>query len=81
MSEVRPSLEGVFGSKLAHLLMAVEGGTPSRMNREGAARSYHMYAHWGYFNRCLLALPSVMQHPSIRCQSCNAPLLDQHDVL
>lgn len=33
------------------LLVDYDSKRPSRMNRFGAARTYHMYADWGYFNR------------------------------
>lgn len=28
-----------------------QADTPSRMNRQGAARTYHTYLSWGYFQR------------------------------
>ena len=31
--------------------MAADGSSPSRMNREGAARTYSLYQSWGYFQR------------------------------
>ncbi len=29
----------------------VQADTPSRMSRQGAARTYHSYLNWGYFQR------------------------------
>jgi len=40
--------------KLAQLVLADNGGTPSRMNRTGAARTYSLYQSWGYFQRRML---------------------------
>lgn len=34
---------------------------PSRMSREGAARAYHMYIYWGYFNRRMSARRQLEQ--------------------
>lgn len=31
--------------------MPVQADTPSRMSRQGAARTYHSYINWGYFQR------------------------------
>ena len=39
----------------ACVLLHVQGSLPSRMSREGAARTYHMYTYWGYFNRRMSA--------------------------
>ncbi|KAK9823830.1 hypothetical protein WJX72_005805 [[Myrmecia] bisecta] len=51
-----PALEAVFASRIAKAAMALEGATPSRLNREGAARTYHMYCYWGYMNRRMARL-------------------------
>lgn len=37
------------------LMQCLQGSLPSRMSREGAARTYHMYSYWGYFNRRMSA--------------------------
>ena len=29
----------------------MQADTPARMNRQGAARTYHTYMNWGYFQR------------------------------
>ena len=39
---------------MAEYVLADSGGTPSRMNREGAARTYSLYQSWGYFQRRML---------------------------
>ena len=47
MQELAMPMQG----NLTQLVMAAEGSTPSRMNREGAARTYSLYQSWGYFQR------------------------------
>ena len=39
----------------------MQGSLPSRMSREGAARTYHMYTYWGYFNRRMSARRQLEQ--------------------
>ncbi len=46
-----------FVLRMTHL----QGSLPSRMSREGAARTYHMYTYWGYFNRRMLARRQLEQ--------------------
>lgn len=41
--------------------MRMQGSLPSRMSREGAARTYHMYTYWGYFNRRMTARRQLEQ--------------------
>ncbi|KAL3133149.1 hypothetical protein ABBQ38_007044 [Trebouxia sp. C0009 RCD-2024] len=54
-SASRPSLDSVMGSVRGQALLDSQGSLPSRMSREGAARTYHMYTYWGYFNRRMSA--------------------------
>jgi len=42
-------------------MMHLQGSLPSRMSREGAARTYHMYTYWGYFNRRMSARRQLEQ--------------------
>ena len=46
-----------FVLRMTHL----QGSLPSRMSREGAARTYHMYTYWGYFNRRMSARRQLEQ--------------------
>lgn len=32
-------------------MLGAQADTPSSMNRQGAARAYHTYMNWGYFQR------------------------------
>ncbi|DBA70552.1 TPA: hypothetical protein ACH3X2_011948 [Trebouxia sp. C0005] len=57
----RPSLDSVLGSARGQALLDSQGSLPSRMSREGAARTYHMYTYWGYFNRRMLARRQLEQ--------------------
>ena len=34
-----------------------QADTPTRMSRQGAARAYHTYMNWGYFQRRMAAQP------------------------
>ena len=45
----------------ANSQLYVQGSLPSRMSREGAARTYHMYTYWGYFNRRMAARRQLEQ--------------------
>ena len=47
----------VFAKQRKHM----QGSLPSRMSREGAARTYHMYTYWGYFNRRMSARRQLEQ--------------------
>ncbi|DBA97322.1 TPA: hypothetical protein ACH3X1_015060 [Trebouxia sp. C0004] len=57
----RPSLDSVLGSVRGQALLDSQGSLPSRMSREGAARTYHMYTYWGYFNRRMSARRQLEQ--------------------
>ncbi|EIE18492.1 hypothetical protein COCSUDRAFT_60158 [Coccomyxa subellipsoidea C-169] len=50
MSQQHP-LDVVLGSHGAGPITPYEADTPARMNRQGAARTYHTYMNWGYFQR------------------------------
>ena len=41
---------------LTQLVMAAEGATPSRMNREGAARTYSLYQCASHLQMCQLKM-------------------------
>ncbi|KAK9902224.1 hypothetical protein WJX75_008431 [Coccomyxa subellipsoidea] len=50
MSQQHP-LDVVLGSHGSGPITPYEADTPARMNRQGAARTYHTYMNWGYFQR------------------------------
>lgn len=50
-TDVRPALDPVLASARGQYLLATEGSTPTRMDRDGAAKTYATYTSWGYFNR------------------------------
>ncbi|CAL8465952.1 g5488 [Coccomyxa elongata] len=41
----------VLGSEASGTITPYEADTPTRMSRQGAARAYHTYMNWGYFQR------------------------------
>lgn len=51
----------MHGKRLRLIMTHLQGSLPSRMSREGAARTYHMYTYWGYFNRRMSARRQLEQ--------------------
>lgn len=49
--QLGPLGNSLWDMSLMVYCLTLQGSLPSRMSREGAARTYHMYIYWGYFNR------------------------------